>query len=75
MEEIFNALLKSIRDKKKVQTEILDCYLTNIADQQKIVTMVTATCDQITWAPSDSLVAQIRLPRPEASLSRNPLVY
>ena len=75
---LFNALPKSIRDKTHCQEiefkEILDCYLTKIADQPKIGNMVPACCDQITGAPSNSLVDQIRLHRREASLLKNPLV-
>ena len=55
--------------------KILDCFSTIIDDQQKIGNMVPACCDQITGAPSDSLVDHIRLHTQEASLARNHLVY
>ena len=41
--------------------EILDCFPTIIADKQKIGNMVPAGFDQITGAPSDSLVNHLGL--------------
>ena len=74
---LFNALPKSIRDKTSCIEidfkEKLDGYLTNIVDKPKIGNLVPACCDQITGAPSNSLVDQIRLHRRENSLLWNPL--
>ena len=75
-----NALLNCIRDQIHCLEEDLNKKKIKknhniIADQQEIGNMGPACCDQITGAPSVSLVDHIRLHMQEASLSRNLLVY
>ena len=62
---LFNCLPEKVRNKTKCSIEdfkeTLDLFLTQITDEPKIGSLVPACCDQVTGAPSNSLVDQVRL--------------
>ena len=62
---LFNCLPEHVRKVTncdlKVFKEKLDTFLSRIPDEPKIGSLIPACCDQVTGAPSNSLVDQVRL--------------
>ena len=62
---LFNCLPEKVRNVTKCSViefkEKLDFFLNQIHDEPKIGTLIPACCDQLTGAPSNSLVDQVRL--------------
>ena len=71
---LFNCLPEKVRNKTKCSIEdfkeTLDLFLTQITDEPKIGSLVPACCDQVTGAPSNSLVDQVRLYQREGRRGR-----
>jgi len=72
---LFNCLPEQVRKVTKCELKVfkekLDTFLSRIPDEPKIGSLIPACCDQVTGAPSNSLVDQVRLHLREGRGGRN----